>query len=108
MSTFRRNLLHKLTTLILTIGTTLLSISCVDKARAAEKRGVPNIVFLLADDLGYGDLGCYGCRDIKTPNIDSLAARGVRFTNFYANGPECSPTRAALLTGRYQPRLRGR
>jgi N-acetylgalactosamine-6-sulfatase len=74
-------------------------------ALAAEKR--PNIVLILADDLGYGDLGCYGCRDIKTPNIDRLAAQGVRFTHFYANGPECTPTRAALLTGRYQQRIGG-
>lgn len=67
----------------------------------------PNIVFLLADDLGYGDLACYGCRDIRTPNIDRLAREGVRFTQFYANGPECTPTRAALLTGRYQQRVGG-
>ena len=71
---------------------------------AADK---PNIVFVLADDLGSGDLGCYGCPDIKTPNVDKLAAQGVRFTRFYANGPECSPTRAALLTGRYQHRVGG-
>src|SRR5215469_8374920 len=67
----------------------------------------PNVVLILADDLGYSDLGCQGCRDIKTPNIDRLAAQGVRFRNFYANGPECSPTRAALLTGRYQQRVGG-
>ena len=67
----------------------------------------PNIVFLLADDLGYGDLGCYGVKDIRTPVIDHLATEGVRFTQFYANGPECSPTRAALLTGRYQQRVGG-
>jgi N-acetylgalactosamine-6-sulfatase len=85
----------------------LLSIIAENKANSAEKIRVPNIVLILADDLGYGDLGCYGCRDIKTPNLDSLAARGVRFTNFYANGPECSPTRAALLTGRYQQRVGG-
>ncbi len=62
----------------------------------------PNIVMILADDLGYGDLGCYGARDLKTPNIDRLAERGLQFSNFYANCPVCSPTRAALLTGRYQ------
>jgi arylsulfatase A-like enzyme len=73
---------------------------------SAETRR-PNVVLILADDLGYGDLGCQGCRDIKTPNIDRLAAQGVRFRNFYANGPECSPTRAALLTGRYQQRVGG-
>lgn len=67
----------------------------------------PNIVIILADDLGYGDLGAYGCPDIKTPNLDRLANQGVRFTQFYANGPECSPTRVALLSGRYQQRVGG-
>lgn len=75
--------------------------------RAAEPVRRPNIVVLLADDLGYGDLGCYGCKDIRTPVLDQLAARGVRLTSFYANGPECTPTRAALLTGRYQQRVGG-
>ncbi len=67
----------------------------------------PNIVLIVADDMGYGDLGCYGVRDIKTPNIDKLASEGVRLSNFYANGPECTPTRTALLTGRYQQRAGG-
>ena len=61
----------------------------------------PNIVFILADDMGYGDLGCYGHPTAKTPVIDRLAREGVRFTQHYANGPECSPTRTAFLTGRY-------
>lgn len=60
-----------------------------------------NVVFILADDLGYGDLGCYGRDDIRTPHLDQLARDGVRFTSHYANGPECTPTRAAFLTGRY-------
>ena len=60
---------------------------------AAPPDGRPNIVFLLADDLGYGDLHCYGRQDVRTPSIDRLAAEGVRFTQAYANGPECSPTR---------------
>ncbi len=67
----------------------------------------PNIVFILADDLGYGDLGCYGREDITTPRLDAMAAAGVRFTAHYANGPECSPTRAAFLTGRYQQWIGG-
>ena len=67
----------------------------------------PNIVLIMADDLGYGDLGCYGCSDIRTPAIDDLAADGVRFTTFYSNAPECTPTRTALLTGRYQHRVGG-
>lgn len=66
--------------------------------------GQPNIIIILADDLGYGDLGCYGNNKIQTPNIDALAADGIRFTDFHSNGAVCSPTRAAFLTGRYQQR----
>jgi arylsulfatase A-like enzyme len=65
----------------------------------------PNIVLILADDLGYGELGVQGSKDIPTPNIDSLAANGVRFTNGYVSCPVCSPTRAGLMTGRYQERF---
>ncbi len=64
----------------------------------------PNIVFIMADDLGYGDLGCYGNDVIQTPHIDALAQRGMKFTDYHSNGPVCTPTRAALLTGRYQQR----
>jgi arylsulfatase A len=64
----------------------------------------PNIVLIMADDLGYGELSCYGSTKIKTPNIDELAAQGVKFLDFHANGPVCSPTRAALMTGKYQQR----
>jgi arylsulfatase A-like enzyme len=65
----------------------------------------PNIVIILADDLGNADVGFQGCRDIPTPNLDSLARNGVRCTNGYVSGPYCSPTRAGLLTGRYQQRF---
>ncbi len=65
----------------------------------------PNIVFILADDMGYGDLGCMGAPDIKTPNIDRLAAEGVKFTDFYANAPVCTPTRCGFVTGRWQQRV---
>jgi arylsulfatase A-like enzyme len=61
----------------------------------------PNILFILADDLGYGDLSCQGGKDIHTPNIDLLFSQGVRFSNFYANCTVCSPTRASLMTGRF-------
>ncbi|XP_034032558.1 arylsulfatase A isoform X1 [Thalassophryne amazonica] len=64
----------------------------------------PNFVVLFADDLGFGDLGCYGHPTSLTPNLDRLAARGLRFTDFYCSSPVCSPSRASLLTGRYQTR----
>jgi arylsulfatase A-like enzyme len=68
-------------------------------AGAADR---PNVLVIMVDDLGYGDLGCYGSKDIKSPNIDRLFSEGMRLDNFYANCPVCSPTRAALMTGRYQ------
>ncbi|MGE0289772.1 MAG: sulfatase [Bradyrhizobium sp.] len=67
----------------------------------------PNFVFILADDLGFADLGCYGGRAQVSPRLDAMAAQGVRFTRAYANSSVCSPTRFALMTGRYQYRLRG-
>jgi arylsulfatase A len=65
----------------------------------------PNIVFIYADDMGYGDLGCYGSKAIKTPNIDRMAAEGLRLTAFYSVSPICTPSRAALMTGRYAARM---
>ena len=65
----------------------------------------PNVVLILADDMGYADVGCHGCKDIPTPHIDSIAKNGVRFTDAYASAPWCSPSRAGLLTGRYQQRF---
>jgi arylsulfatase A-like enzyme len=72
------------------------------KAAAAVR---PNIVVILADDMGYADAGVQGCKDIPTPHIDALARGGIRFTSGYVSGPYCSPTRAGLLTGRYQTRF---
>jgi len=69
---------------------------------AAER---PNILIIVGDDMGYADVGFHGCKDIPTPHLDALAASGVRFTNGYVTGPYCSPTRAALLTGRHQSRF---
>ena len=65
----------------------------------------PNIVFILIDDLGWSDLGCYGSTFYETPNLDALAARSLRFTHAYAASPVCSPTRASILTGRYPARV---
>ena len=67
----------------------------------------PHIVFIVADDLGFADLGCYGGRVPVSPVLDRMAAEGIRFRQGYANSPVCSPTRFALMTGRYQYRLRG-
>src|SRR5205807_10664535 len=72
--------------------------------RAFAQRRPPNIVFILADDLGYADASCYGRPDLATPNIDRLAASGVRFLQAYANSAVCTATRAVLLTVRYQYR----
>src|SRR5215467_1788644 len=68
-------------------------------------QGRPNFLFILADDLGYADVSCYGRPDYKTPNIDRLAAEGLRFTQAYANSAVCTASRVALMTGRYQYRL---
>jgi arylsulfatase A-like enzyme len=69
-----------------------------------DKPHRPNVLLILVDDLGYGDLGCYGSKDIRTPHLDRLAGSGVRLTDCYAAAPVCSPTRAALITGQYPQR----
>ena len=86
------------------LGSIALAVG-VDKAFGQQVSGPPNIVFIMADDLGYADVSCYGRPDISTPNIDGLAAKGVRFLQAYANSAVCSATRTALITGRYQYRL---
>src|SRR5688572_6920792 len=83
---------------------TLVALS-LQAAKGADTRP-PSFVVILADDLGYGDLGCQGATDVKTPHLDGLFASGMRFENAYANCTVCSPTRAALLSGRY-PELVG-
>ena len=72
---------------------------------AVRYRQVPHHVLIVADDMGYADIGVHGSKDIPTPNIDALAKAGVRFTDAYVTGPYCSPTRAGLLTGRYPQRF---
>ncbi len=73
-------------------------------ARPAAADRLPNILVILADDLGYGELGCYGGKQVPTPNIDSIAASGIRFTAGYVSAPLCSPSRAGMMTGRYPTR----
>lgn len=95
---------------VLYIAAALAAVLCFQSFALAQEggaaaKGRPNIVVIVADDLGYNGVGCYGCKDIPTPNIDSLARNGVRFTNGYVTCPVCSPTRAGLVTGRYQQRF---
>jgi arylsulfatase A-like enzyme len=98
----------KLRTVLLVIAGFCLLGTFPAHSLGAQKRK-PNIIFILADDLGYGDLGCYGQALIKTPNIDELARRGTRFTQFYAGSTVCAPSRCALMTGRHSghSRIRG-
>jgi arylsulfatase A-like enzyme len=81
-----------------------IAIAAIAPIHAQPSSTRPNIVLIITDDVGYGDLGSYGAPDIKTPNIDLLAKAGVRMTHFYANASSCTPTRAGLITGRYQQR----
>ena len=86
-------------------ATLLLASGRASAGPAQPPAARPNVVVILADDLGNADVGFQGCRDIPTPHIDSIARNGVRFTNGYVSGPYCSPTRAGLMTGRYQQRF---
>jgi arylsulfatase A-like enzyme len=83
----------------------LIIIAAVITGPAGASAEKPNILFIVGDDMGYADVGFHGCSDIPTPHLDALAESGVRFTNGYVTGPYCSPTRAGLLTGRYQQRF---
>lgn len=88
-------LLALITILLSTLITSALS----------EAQSHPNIILILTDDQGFGDLSSYGAKDLRTPNMDSIVARGMRFDNFYANCPVCSPSRAAILSGKYPDRV---
>lgn len=83
----------------------MVAVSCACAARAEPKR--PNVVVILADDLGYGDVGCYGATKVKTPNIDRLASQGLRFTDGHCTSGTCTPSRYSILTGEYAWRQRG-
>src|ERR1043166_8367048 len=79
--------------------------ACVPRSCfAADQPKKPNIIFILADDLGWTDVACYGSKYYETPNIDRLATEGTKFTSGYTCGPNCQPTRAALMSGQYEPR----
>ncbi|MDX2191712.1 MAG: sulfatase-like hydrolase/transferase [Gemmatimonadales bacterium] len=86
------------------LATALAALAFAAAAPLAAQAPPPNIVLIITDDLGAADLGVYGSRDIRTPHLDRLAREGVRFTDFYANATTCTPTRAGLITGRYQQR----
>ena len=86
----------------LMLGLALVAVAIAGPAAQRSQR--PNIVMIIMDDLGYGDVGSYGAPDAKTPNIDRLAREGVKLTDFYANHANCSPTRTGFITGRYQQR----
>src|SRR3954471_24415012 len=90
-----------------TVGTAALAGLAPHGAHAQKQPNVPppNILFILADDLGYGDLSCYGRPDYKTPVLDPLAHQGGKLTSAYAAAPVCTPTRCAFVTGRYPQRL---
>jgi len=103
------DLLHNITTLILTTLTLCIVFGSYKTAYSSKKKSVPNIVFILADDLGYGDLGCYGQKKIKTPRIDQMAAAGMKFSQMYAGATVCAPSRCVLMTGLHMghSRVRG-
>src|SRR5262245_14501216 len=93
----------KLCPKLLTVAVAMLA--ALTGLSAAEPTRRPNVLVIVADDLGYGDIGVHGSRDVPTPNIDALAARGVRCTSGYVSAPYCSPSRAGFLTGRCQTRF---
>jgi len=95
------HLLHRIVNLILTALAATLPLRAGNQTESAELRSVPNIVLILADDLGYGDLGCYGQQVIQTPNIDRMAAEGLRFTDHYAGHTVCRPSRLVLWLGQH-------
>jgi len=104
---FLAQLLPRFIALILIAVLANESLLAGNKAFSAEQASRPNIVFILADDIGYGDWGCYGATKVKTPNVDRLATQGLRFTDAHSPAAVCTPTRYALMTGEYAFRKRG-
>lgn len=103
-----RNLLHRIATFVLLVILAWQSIEAGNAALSAEKSGVPNFIFILADDLGYGEVGCYGQKIIQTPRLDEMAGQGMRFTQFYAGATVCAPSRSVLMTGHHHGHTRVR
>ncbi len=97
-------LLHPVTTILLTLCSVILAAPKAWCDNDAAPRTAPNVVIIFADDLGYGDLGCFGHPTIRTPNLDRMAAEGIKLTQFYSAAPVCTPSRAALMTGRLPQR----
>jgi arylsulfatase A-like enzyme len=85
------------------VAASALTAAAAGGSRAAQAER-PNVLYIMADDMGWGDLSCYGRPDYETPNLDRLAAEGVRFTQAYSAAPVCTPTRCAFVTGRYPAR----
>lgn len=102
------HLLHRITTLIIIAGAIVSSTWPWSTAFSADSARSPNFVLILADDLGYGELGCYGQKSIATPQLDRMAREGMRFTHFYAGATVCAPSRSVLMTGQHHGRTRVR
>src|SRR6516164_532600 len=99
MNSRHRDWLVRFTPVLLAIGPAVWLTCCGPKAAGADKPRVPNVIMILADDLGYGDLGCYGQKQIRTAHLDRMAAEGLRFTQCYAGSTVCAPSRCVLMTG---------
>ena len=99
--------LQQITTLAISAAVALVAHVCCAQPVNAEQTSRPNVVVIMADDLGYGDVGCYGATELETPNIDRLSAEGLRFTSGYCSASTCTPTRFSFLTGMYAFRQKG-
>ena len=101
----RSKLNNRIHLIFIVFGILILNLQCKPKIDRNGSVAKPNIILLLADDMGYGDLTCYGGQAVHTPNIDALAQQGMRYTRFYSASAVCSPSRAAILTGQYPLRF---